>query len=140
MTATPMQHVLIIHEVADYPAWKKSFDGAADIRREAGERSYQVLKYQNDPNRIVHFSVWTSIDDAKRFFESPQLVRIRAEAGRQVSRIYLLGTTRSGHSVNFQHPQRLTMRCSEPLRASRHLLPPPPFRTPCRCRAELRGR
>ena len=76
-----MQHVLIIHEVADYPAWKKVFDGAADIRREAGERSYQVLKYQNDPNRIVHFSVWTSIGDAKRFFESPQLVRIRAEAG-----------------------------------------------------------
>jgi quinol monooxygenase YgiN len=76
-----MQHVLIIHEVADYPAWKKIFDGAADIRREAGERSYQVLKYQNDPSRIVHFSVWTSIGDAKRFFESPQLVRIRAEAG-----------------------------------------------------------
>jgi quinol monooxygenase YgiN len=81
MTETPMPHVLIIHEVADYPAWKKIFDGAADIRREAGERSYQVLKYQNDPNRIVHFSVWTSIGDAKRFFESPQLVRIRAEAG-----------------------------------------------------------
>ncbi len=81
MTSPPMQHVLIIHEVADYPAWKKIFDGAADIRREAGERSYQVLKYQNDPNRIVHFSVWTSIGDAKRFFESPQLVRIRAEAG-----------------------------------------------------------
>lgn len=76
-----MQHVLIIHEVADYPAWKKVFDNAATIRREAGERSYQVLKYQNDPNRIVHFSVWTSIEDARRFFESPRLVKIRAEAG-----------------------------------------------------------
>ena len=29
------------------------------------------------------------------------------------------------------------MRCSEPLRASRHLLPPPPFHPPCRCRAAL---
>ncbi len=76
-----MQHVLIIHEVADYAAWKKVFDNATDIRRDAGERSYQVLKYQNDPNRIVHFSVWTSIEDAKRFFESPKLVKIRAEAG-----------------------------------------------------------
>lgn len=76
-----MQYVLIIHEVADYTAWKKVFDGAAGIRRNAGERSYQVLKYQNDPNRIVHFSAWTSIDDAKRFFESPELVKIRAEAG-----------------------------------------------------------
>lgn len=76
-----MPHVLIIHEVADYPAWKKVFDAAAGIRKEAGERTYQVLKYQSDSNRIVHFSTWTSIDDAKRFFESPRLVQIRAEAG-----------------------------------------------------------
>jgi heme-degrading monooxygenase HmoA len=76
-----MQHVLIIHEVADYDAWKKVFDSAASIRHDAGERSFQVLKCQNDPNRIIHFSVWTSIDDAKRFFESPRLVQIRKDAG-----------------------------------------------------------
>ena len=76
-----MQHVLIIHEVADYPAWKTIFDNAAGIRRDAGERSYQVLKYQDDPNRIVHFSVWTSLENAKSFFESPKLVKIREEAG-----------------------------------------------------------
>lgn len=76
-----MQYVLIIHEVADYAAWKKIFDGASGIRKGAGERSYQVLKYQNNPNKIVHFSEWTSIDDARKFFESPRLVNIRAEAG-----------------------------------------------------------
>jgi quinol monooxygenase YgiN len=85
-----MQYVLIVHEVVDYPAWKKIFDEASDIRKDAGERSYQVLKYQNNPNKIVHFSAWTSIDDAKRFFESPQLIKIRAEAGvRSPSFIYL---------------------------------------------------
>ncbi|OUC13384.1 MAG: antibiotic biosynthesis monooxygenase [Alkalinema sp. CACIAM 70d] len=76
-----MQYVLIIHEVADYPAWKQVFDSAATIRKEAGERSYQVLKYEHDPNRIVHFSAWTSINDARQFFESPKLVQIREEAG-----------------------------------------------------------
>lgn len=76
-----VQHVLIIHEVADYPAWKRVFDNAAGIRKAAGERSYQVLKYEHDPNRIVHFSVWTSIADARAFFESPKLVQIRKEAG-----------------------------------------------------------
>jgi quinol monooxygenase YgiN len=76
-----MSHVLIIHEVADYPAWKKVFDAAAGIRKEAGERSYQVLKYQGDPNQIVHFSVWTSHADARAFFESPKLVQIRKDAG-----------------------------------------------------------
>ena len=85
-----MQYVLIIHEVADYPAWKAVFDDAAGIRREAGERSYQVLKYHDDPNKIVHFSAWTSIDDARRFFESPKLVKIRADAGvRSPDFIYL---------------------------------------------------
>ncbi len=76
-----MQHVLIIHEVADYAAWKKVFDEAVGIRKAAGERSYQVLKYENEPNRIVHFSAWTSIADAKAFFESPRLVEIREKAG-----------------------------------------------------------
>jgi quinol monooxygenase YgiN len=79
---TQMQpHVLIIHEVADYPAWKAIFDSAVGIRREAGERSYQVLKYEADANKIVHFSAWTSLADAKAFFESARLVKIREEAG-----------------------------------------------------------
>lgn len=77
-----MQHVLIIHEVAEYEAWKKVFDAAAGIRREAGERTYQVLKMQNEPNKIVHFSAWTSITDARAFFESPRLVEIRKQAGQ----------------------------------------------------------
>ena len=76
-----MDHVLIIHAVADYPAWKAVFDGAATMRKAAGERTYHVLRYQNDANRVVHFSAWTSIAAARRFFESPELVAIRAAAG-----------------------------------------------------------
>ncbi len=74
-------HVLIVHEVADYAAWKKVFDGAAGIRREAGERSYQVLRDEREPRRVVHFSTWTSLAAARAFFDSPRLVKIRAEAG-----------------------------------------------------------
>jgi quinol monooxygenase YgiN len=91
-----MQHVLIIHEVADYPAWKKVFDQASSIRREAGERSYQVLKYENNPNKIVHFSTWTSIADARAFFESPQLVKIREEAGVKAPEFIYLEMLESG--------------------------------------------
>jgi quinol monooxygenase YgiN len=76
-----MQYVLIIHEVEDYPGWKKIFDNAAGIRKDAGERSYQFLKYRNQANMIVNFSAWTSVDHAKAFFESPKLVQIRKEAG-----------------------------------------------------------
>jgi quinol monooxygenase YgiN len=76
-----MPDVLIIHEVADFSAGKEVFDAAARIRSDAGEQSYQVLKFHHDPNQIVRFSVWSSIGDARRFFESPRLVSIRAEAG-----------------------------------------------------------
>jgi len=91
-----MQHVLIIHEVADYEAWKKVFDGAAGIRREAGERAYQVLRYENEPRKIVHFSTWTSIADAKRFFESARLVQIRKEAGVKAPDFIYLEQLESG--------------------------------------------
>ncbi len=91
-----MQHVLIIHEVEDYPAWKKVFDGAAAIRREAGERSYQVLKDERDANRIVHFSVWTSLEEARAFFESPRLVQIRKEAGVKAPEFLYLDQLEAG--------------------------------------------
>ena len=76
-----MPHVLIIHDVESYPAWKLVFDRAADIRKAAGELSYQLLRHESDANRVVHFSAWTSLASARSFFESPQLVRIREEAG-----------------------------------------------------------
>ncbi len=82
--------VLISHEVADYAAWKAVFDDAAAMRKAAGEIDYQLLAWQDEARRIVHFSRWTSLDAARRFFESPELVEIRRVAGvRAPSFIYL---------------------------------------------------
>lgn len=91
-----MQYVLIIHEVEDYSRWKQIFDDAADLRKEAGERTYQVLKYANNANQIVHFSAWTSIDRAKQFFESPQLIEIRNKAGVKSPKFIYLDQLESG--------------------------------------------
>lgn len=76
-----MQYVLIIHEVETYSAWKMVFDQAADMRKRAGEISYQLLRYDTDANNIVHFSAWSSLENARRFFESPELVEIRRSSG-----------------------------------------------------------
>ena len=76
-----MQYVLIIHEVADYAAWKKIFSEAASIRKAAGDIRYQLLRHENDKNNIVHFSQWSSLDNARRFFESLEVVEIRKKAG-----------------------------------------------------------
>lgn len=76
-----MNYVLIIHEVEAYAAWKSVFDRAAAIRKAAGEISYRLLRYDTDANAIVHFSEWSSLENARRFFESPELVEIRRQAG-----------------------------------------------------------
>ena len=76
-----MPHVLIIHEVEAYPAWKVVFDRATDIRKRAGEINYQLLRHDHDANTIVHFSEWSSLEQARRFFESPELVDFRKQAG-----------------------------------------------------------
>ncbi len=76
-----MQYVLIIHEVESYSAWKLVFDQARGIRKAAGEISYQLLRYDTASHHIVHFSAWTCLSDARCFFESAELVKIRKEAG-----------------------------------------------------------
>lgn len=85
-----MKYVLIIHEVEKYEAWKKGFDKAAGIRKQAGELAYQVLSYQNDSNKVVHFSSWKSHEQAKAFFESESVKQIRRDLGvKQPNFIYL---------------------------------------------------
>jgi quinol monooxygenase YgiN len=91
-----MEFVLIIHKVEDYDAWKIIFDNAASIRKDAGEQSYQVLKYEKDPNKIVHFSKWSSIANAKAFFESTELVKIREQAGVQAPEFIYLDELENG--------------------------------------------
>jgi heme-degrading monooxygenase HmoA len=91
-----MQHVLIIHEVDAYPAWKAVFDEASEIRKNAGEISYQLLHYDNDANTIVHFSKWSSLDNARRFFESAELVEIRKKAGVKAPNFIYLQEIESG--------------------------------------------
>jgi quinol monooxygenase YgiN len=91
-----MKYVLIIHEVVDYIIWKKIFDNASEIRKKAGEISYQVLKFENNSNKIVHFSVWISLQRAKDFFESEKLIKIRAEAGVKMPEFIYLEQLENG--------------------------------------------
>jgi len=91
-----MPHVLIIHDVEAYSAWKTIFDQAAGIRKQAGEIRYQLLRHEMDANRIVHFSEWSSLDKARRFFESPELVEIRQRAGVKAPEFLYLNEIEQG--------------------------------------------
>ena len=91
-----VDYVLIIHAVKDYEVWKKVFDNAAEIRKSAGEQSYQLLKYESSTNKIIHFSKWESLSKARAFFESPKLVQIRKEAGVESPEFIYLNQLETG--------------------------------------------
>jgi len=91
-----MAFVLIVHEVAAYDHWKISFDQAAELRKSAGEVCYQLLRYDTNANHIVHFSQWTSLDNARQFFESDELVEIRKQAGVKAPDFIYLQELESG--------------------------------------------
>ncbi|HEX8552226.1 MAG TPA: antibiotic biosynthesis monooxygenase [Abditibacteriaceae bacterium] len=91
-----MQYVLIIHEVEDYAAWKTVFDNAAQIRKDAGEIGYQLLRFDDDANNIVHFSQWSSLQNARNFFESERLVEIRKQAGVKAPKFVYLNQIETG--------------------------------------------
>lgn len=93
---THMNYVLIIHQVKDFQAWKHIFDEAAGIRQQAGERSFRVLCDEDDPNRVIHFSQWSSLAAAKAFFESPELIEIRVRAGVEAPQFNYLHSLASG--------------------------------------------
>lgn len=91
-----MSFVLIIHEVEDYERWKQVFDDAARLRHAAGEIAYQLLAHQYEARRVVHFSQWSSLDAARAFFESPELVEIRRIAGVRAPQFHYLNEIEAG--------------------------------------------
>jgi heme-degrading monooxygenase HmoA len=85
-----MPHVLVIHDVDDYSVWKEAFDTASGLLREAGELEFQVLVDTANPDRVVHFARWESVEKARAFFQSREVEEIRRRAGvRSPDFIYL---------------------------------------------------
>jgi quinol monooxygenase YgiN len=76
-----MSHVLIRHKVNDFTAWKEAFDNFKDVRKEFGEKSFQVLQHTEDSNNLYVMLEWDSVENAHKFLESPQLKTAMQEAG-----------------------------------------------------------
>ncbi|MEJ9077783.1 UPF0158 family protein [Gordonia malaquae] len=88
--------VIVVHRVEEYNTWKKHFDAAADLRAAAGETDFEVLRSTGDTNLVVHSSTWSSDADARAFFESAKVARIRAEAGVEPPLFLYLDSVETG--------------------------------------------
>lgn len=76
-----MAHLLIKHKVKDYPAWKKVFDGFIETRKAGGEKSYQILHPDNEPNNLFAIFEWDSLENARQFASSSELKNAMGNAG-----------------------------------------------------------
>jgi quinol monooxygenase YgiN len=76
-----MAHILVRHKVKDYAAWKKEFDSSVEMRRGAGEKSYQVFHPDGDPNHLLVLQEWDSLTNARGMLSSPELRAAMERAG-----------------------------------------------------------
>ena len=76
-----MAHLFVKHKVKDYSAWKKVFDGFDDTRKASGEKSYQILHPDNDPNKLFAIFKWDNLENAKKFAGSSELKEAMSNAG-----------------------------------------------------------
>ena len=76
-----MAYMFVRHSVKDYDAWKVIFDSVADLRRENGERSYQILRQGNGSNEVFALFEWDNLDNAKKYASSPELRAAMERAG-----------------------------------------------------------
>lgn len=76
-----MTYMFIRHKVNDYDTWKAAFDKFTGFRKSAGEKSYRILRHQEDPNNIYLFFEWDSLDNARKFIDSADLKEAMRRAG-----------------------------------------------------------
>jgi len=76
-----MIHVLVHHEVADYPAWKSVFDAALDWRHKNGEHSCRIFHSAGNLNDLTLLFEWESLEKARVFLASDELKARMAASG-----------------------------------------------------------
>ncbi len=76
-----MATVIVRHKVKDYEAWKVVFEGFADNRKAAGETSFRICHLDGEPNNVFGIVEYDSLENAKKFFGSPDLKEAMGNGG-----------------------------------------------------------
>lgn len=73
--------MLVHHKVEDFTAWKSVYDSVADLRAANGELSDKIYKDASDPNSLTLVFEWDSLDNARKYAQSPELKAAMEKAG-----------------------------------------------------------
>jgi heme-degrading monooxygenase HmoA len=78
---TIMASMLVQHQVKDYAQWKKVYDSVKDLRTSNGELTDQIYHDASDPNKLTILFKWDSMDNARKYANSPELKAAMEKAG-----------------------------------------------------------
>lgn len=73
--------IVVRHDVTDFVAWKKVFDGGKPDRDKAGMKDVYVLRDNDKPNFVTVVHETTNLDKVKAFMGSPGLKEKMSQAG-----------------------------------------------------------
>ena len=76
-----MPYVLIRHKVADYPRWKRAFDGHGRARKSGGSRGGQLFRSAARPKEVFILLRWNDLRRAQKFAKSADLRKVMKAAG-----------------------------------------------------------
>ena len=76
-----MVRMFVRHDVADYDAWRQSYDAFDGTRSEMGVTAHAVYLSVDDPNNVTVTHDFADADAARAFTSSPELRSAMENAG-----------------------------------------------------------
>jgi quinol monooxygenase YgiN len=77
----PLAGLIIRHQVRDYAAWKRGFDGHANARGQAGVVGHAVSRSVRNPDVVVIYLQAEALEALRAFAAAPDLKAVMAAAG-----------------------------------------------------------
>lgn len=76
-----MATMFVRHHVADFAAWKRTYDAFDGERQTMGVTGHGVYQADGDPNDVTLYHSFDTVEKAKAFAGSPRLREIMQKAG-----------------------------------------------------------
>ncbi len=76
-----MPYLLIRHKVKSFAAWKPVFDSHGEFRKANGSKGGVICTSADDPNEVLVLLEWDTVENMRKFTQSPGLREAREQAG-----------------------------------------------------------